>query len=201
MQRRGTVKPTLYRHPHGITAVDTEYLYPGHAAAHLIVDGGSAAFVDVGTNSSVPYLLAALNELGIAPAAVEYLLLTHVHLDHAGGAGALMRELPNARALLHPRGAPHMIDPTKLIAGSKAVYGEVRFRRLYGELLAIPAARVRVVADGERVALGGRMLELIHTPGHAQHLYVVVDAAHASIFSGDTFVIFYDALATENGAF
>ena len=201
MQRRGTVKPTLYRHPHGITAVDTEYLYPGHAAAHLIVDGGSAAFVDVGTNSSVPYLLAALNELGIAPAAVEYLLLTHVHLDHAGGAGALMRELPNARALLHPRGAPHMIDPTKLIAGSKAVYGEERFRRMYGELLAIPAARVRVVADGERVALGGRMLELIHTPGHAQHHYVVVDAAHASIFSGDTFGISYRALDTENGAF
>ena len=201
MQRRGTVKPTLYRHPHGITAVDTEYLYPGHAAANLIVDGGSAAFVDVGTNSSVPYLLAALNELGIAPAAVEYLLLTHVHLDHAGGAGALMRELPNARALLHPRGAPHMIDPTKLIAGSKAVYGEERFRRMYGELLAIPAARVRVVADGERVALGGRMLELIHTPGHAQHHYVVVDAAHASIFSGDTFGISYRALDTENGAF
>ena len=201
MQRRGPVKPTLYRHPHGITAVDTEYLYPGHAAAHLIVDGGSAAFVDVGTNSSVPYLLAALNELGIAPAAVEYLLLTHVHLDHAGGAGALMRELPNARALLHPRGAPHMIDPTKLIAGSKAVYGEERFRRMYGELLAIPAARVRVVADGERVALGGRMLELIHTPGHAQHHYVVVDAAHASIFSGDTFGVSYRALDTEKGAF
>ena len=189
MQRRGTVKPTLYRHPHGITAIDAEYLYPGHAAAHLIVDQGRAAFVDVGTNSSVPYLLAALDELGIARAAVDYLLLTHVHLDHAGGAGALMQALPNARAVLHPRGAPHMIDPGKLIAGSQAVYGEERFRRLYGELLPIPAARVRVVADGERVALGARMLELIHTPGHAQHHYVVVDAAHASIFSGDTFGI------------
>ena len=201
MQRRGTVKPTLYRHPHGITAIDTEYLYPGHAAAHLIVDEGRAAFVDVGANSSVPFLLGALDELGIAPAAVDYLLLTHVHLDHAGGAGALMRELPNARAVLHPRGAPHMIDPTKLIAGSKAVYGEEPFRRMYGELVPIPAARVRVVADGERVALGGRMLELIHTPGHAQHHYVVVDAAHASIFSGDTFGISYRALDTENGAF
>src|SRR5215470_10781964 len=91
------------------SAVDAEYLYPGHAAAHIIVDSGRAAFVDVGTNSSVPYLLAALGELGVARTAVDYLLLTHVHLDHAGGAGALMRELPNARALLHPRGAPHMI--------------------------------------------------------------------------------------------
>jgi glyoxylase-like metal-dependent hydrolase (beta-lactamase superfamily II) len=201
MQRRGTVKPTLYRHPHGITAIDAEYLYRGHAAAHLIVDAGRAAFVDVGTNSSVPFLLGALDELGIARAAVDYLLLTHVHLDHAGGAGALMQELPNARALLHPRGAPHMIDPMRLIAGAKVVYGEEPFRRLYGELVPIPAARVRVVADGERVALGGRMLELIHTPGHAQHHYVVVDAAHASIFSGDTFGISYRALDTENGAF
>jgi len=195
------VKATLYRHPHGVTAVDAEYLYPGHAAAHLIVDSGRAAFVDVGTNSSVPYLLAALDELGLAPAAVDYLLLTHVHLDHAGGAGALMQHLPNARALLHPRGAPHMIDPAKLIAGSQAVYGEERFRRLYGELLPIAPERVRIVADGERVVLGGRTLELIHTPGHAQHHYVVVDPAHRSIFSGDTFGISYRALDTDQGAF
>jgi glyoxylase-like metal-dependent hydrolase (beta-lactamase superfamily II) len=201
MQPRATVTPTLYRHPHGITAIDAEYLYPGHAAAHLIVDDGRAAFVDVGTNSSVPHLLGALDELGIARAAVDYLLLTHVHLDHAGGAGLLMQQLPNARALLHPRGAPHMIDPTKLIAGSQAVYGEERFRRMYGQLVPIPATRVQVVADGERVALGGRTLELIHTPGHAQHHYVVIDAAHASIFSGDTFGISYRSLDTENGAF
>jgi len=195
------MKPTLYRHPHGITAVDAEYLHPGHAAAHVIVDRGRAAFVDVGTNASVPFLLAALEELGVARAAVDYLLLTHVHLDHAGGAGALMRELPNARALLHPRGAPHMIDPTRLIAGAQAVYGEERFARMYGELLPIPAQRVQVVQDGERVVLGGRSLELVHTPGHAQHHYVVVDEAHASIFSGDTFGISYRSLDTESGAF
>src|SRR5262244_2019780 len=160
MRPRATVTPTLYRHPHGITAVDTEYLYPGHAAAHIIVDSGRAAFVDVGTNSSVRDLLAALAELGVAREAVEYLLLTHVHLDHAGGAGLLMRELPNAVAVLHPRGAPHMIDPAKIIAGAQAVYGEARFRRLYGQLLPIPAARVRVAADGKRVRLGARTLEL-----------------------------------------
>ncbi len=201
MQPIAPRKPTLYRHPHGITAVDAEYLYPGHAAAHLIVDGGRAAFVDVGTNSSVPYLLGALAELGIARTAVDYLLLTHVHLDHAGGAGALMRELPNAVALLHPRGAPHMIDPAKLIAGSQAVYGAERFRRMYGQLVPIVPERVHAVADAERVVLGGRTLELIHTPGHAQHHYVVIDAAHRSIFSGDTFGISYRALDTERGAF
>src|ERR1700758_2121824 len=196
MQPQVPRKPTLYRHPHGITAVDAEYLYPGHAAAHLIVDGGRAAFVDVGTNSSVPYLLAALDELGIARSAVDYVLLTHVHLDHAGGAGRLMRELPGARAVLHPRGAPHMIDPSRLIAGSQAVYGEARFARLYGELIPIPRERVHVAADGERLTLGARTLELIHTPGHAMHHYAVVDAAHAGIFPGDTFGISYRALDT-----
>ncbi|HEX4619680.1 MAG TPA: MBL fold metallo-hydrolase [Steroidobacteraceae bacterium] len=195
------MKPTIYRHPHGIHAIDAEYLYSGHAAAHLIEDSGSAAFVDVGTNDSVPYLLAALAELGIAREAVDYVLLTHVHLDHAGGAGRLMRALPNARAVLHPRGARHMIDPTRLIAGSKVVYGEERFARLYGELVPIPPARVHVAADGERLALGGRTLELIHVPGHARHHYAVVDAAHASIFAGDTFGISYRALDTPRGNF
>src|SRR6201997_768942 len=200
MQPQVPRKPTLYRHPHGITAVDAEYLYPGHAAAHLIVDGGRAAFVDVGTNFSVPYLLAALDALGVPRTAVDYLLLTHVHLDHAGGAGLLLQELPNARAVLHPRGAPHMIDPSRLIAGSKAVYGERRFAEFYGELVPIPRERVRVAADGERVSLGGRTLELIHTPGHAMHHYAVVDAADASIFSGDTFATSYPPPAPPPGS-
>jgi len=164
------LKPRLYRHPHGISAVDAEYLYPGHAAAHIIVESGRAAFVDVGTNASVPYLLAALAELGIARAAVDFVLLTHVHLDHAGGAGRLMRELPNAQAVLHPRGAPHMIDPTKLIAGSRAVYGEERLQRLYGQLVPIPSSRVRVIADGERVSLAGRTLAGPHLEDLRQRL-------------------------------
>ena len=195
------LRPQLYRHPHGITAVDTEYLHPGHAAAHIIVDGGRAAFVDVGTNFSVPYLLAALDELSIPRAAVDYILLTHVHLDHAGGAGLLLQGLPNARAFVHPRGAAHLVDPGKLIAGSKVVYGEERFARLYGELVPLPAERVHQVSDGETVALGGRTLELIHTPGHALHHYAVVDAAHDSIFPGDTFGVSYRALDTAQGAF
>ncbi len=191
----------LFRHPHGVTAVDTEYLHPGHAAAHIIQDRGRAAFVDVGTNYSVPHLLAALDVLGLAREAVDYIFLTHVHLDHAGGAGKLIQELPNAQAVLHPRGAPHMIAPEKLIAGSKAVYGEQLFQKLYGNLVPIPAERVRVAQDGERYALGARELELIHTPGHALHHYAVVDAAHASIFPGDTFGISYREMDTARGAF
>jgi glyoxylase-like metal-dependent hydrolase (beta-lactamase superfamily II) len=195
------LQPRLYRHPHGITAVDTEYVHPGHAAAHLIVDQGRAAFVDVGTNDSVSYLLAALEALSVAREAVDYLLLTHVHLDHAGGAGALLRELPNATVVVHPRGAPHLIDPARLIAGSMEVYGAERFRALYGELLPVPAARLKVARDGERLTLGQRTLTLIHTPGHALHHLAVVDEAHASLFSGDTFGISYRALDTPSGAF
>jgi glyoxylase-like metal-dependent hydrolase (beta-lactamase superfamily II) len=193
--------PRLFRHPHGITAVDTEYVHPGHAAAHIVQDGGRAAFVDVGTNDSVPYLLAALDALGIAREEVDYLLLTHVHLDHAGGAGRLIGALPNATAVLHPRGAPHMIDPAKLIAGSRAVYGEERFRRLYGDIVPIPAARVLVTHDGDSVRVGGRSLEILHTPGHALHHQVFVDRAHAGIFTGDTFGLSYRELDSPRGAF
>ena len=135
-------QPQLTRYADGITAVDVEYIRPGIAAAHIIEHGGRAAFVDTGTTHSVPYLLAALEELGIERAAVDFVFLTHVHLDHAGGAGALMQALPNARAVLHPRGAPHLIDPAKLIAASIDVYGEAVYRRLYGEIVPLPKERV-----------------------------------------------------------
>jgi glyoxylase-like metal-dependent hydrolase (beta-lactamase superfamily II) len=193
--------PRLQHHPYGITAIDTEYLHPGLAAAHVIAHEGRAAFVDTGTTHSVPRLLAALDELGIARDAVDYVILTHVHLDHAGGAGRLMQALPQARAVLHPRGAPHMIDPTKLIAGSMAVYGEDIYRELYGELVPIPADRIVTTQDGQRLSLAGRELQFVHTPGHALHHHAIVDLAHRSIFTGDTFGLSYRELDTENGAF
>jgi glyoxylase-like metal-dependent hydrolase (beta-lactamase superfamily II) len=191
---------TLISYPHGITAVDTDYIRPGLAASHLIVEGGRAAFVDVGTNHSVPRLLAALEAIGLAREAVEYVLLTHVHLDHAGGAGALLGELPNARAVVHPRGASHLIDPTKLIKASIAVYGESTYRSLYGELVPIPAERVRVMRDGDRIDLAGRELLTIDTPGHALHHYSIVDVGNRNVFTGDTFGLSYRELDTEAGA-
>jgi glyoxylase-like metal-dependent hydrolase (beta-lactamase superfamily II) len=196
-----TVKPRITRHPDGIFAVDAEYVRPGYAAVHIIQHNGRAAFVDTGTNHSVPHLLAALDELGIARESVDYVLLTHVHMDHAGGAGLLMQELPTARLLVHPRGLPHMVDPSKLVAASQAVYGEDEFRRLYGDVLPVAHDRIVSVPDGYRCDLGGRELELIHTPGHALHHYAVVDRAHAVIFSGDTFGISYRALDTPQGPF
>ncbi len=191
----------LTRHPDGITAVDAEYIRPGLAAVHIIDHAGHAAFVDTGTNHSVAHSLQALEELGIAPAAVDYVFLTHVHLDHAGGAGALMQALPNARAVIHPRGAPHMIDPERLIAASIAVYGEEPYKALYGEIQPIPAERVIEAQDGQRFSLAGRELETIHTPGHALHHYALVDLANGNIFTGDTFGLSYRELDNRNGAF
>lgn len=185
----------------GITAIDCDYVRPKLAASHLIVDSGRAAFVDTGTTHSVPTLLAALEAKGLAPADVDWVLTTHVHLDHAGGAGALMQALPNARCAIHPRGARHLIDPTKLVAGSMAVYGEERYRALYGEIVPIPQSRVYVAAEGAKIKLGRRELELIHTPGHALHHYCVVDAANSLIFSGDTFGLSYRDFDVDGRAF
>ena len=175
----------------GITAIDADYVRPRLAASHLVIDDGRAAFIDTGTTLSVPNLLAALAAKNVDPADVDWVLATHVHLDHAGGAGALMQALPNARCAVHPRGARHLAEPSKLIAGSIAVYGEERYKSLYGVIVPIPESRMLVPEDGTRITLGSREFELIHTPGHALHHYCVVDRRHDRVFSGDTFGISY----------
>lgn len=194
-------EPALTRHPAEVTAVDTGYIRPGLAAAHIVQHQGRAAIVDAGTAHSVALILAALDRLGVAREAVECVFITHAHLDHAGGAGRLIQELPNARAVLHPRAAPHLISPEKLIAAAKAVYGEQRYDELYGAIVPIPADRVVATTDGERLALAGRAFECVHTPGHALHHQAFVDLSHASVFTGDTFGLSYRALDTERGAF
>jgi glyoxylase-like metal-dependent hydrolase (beta-lactamase superfamily II) len=193
--------PNIVDAGQGIHVVDTGYVRPRLAASHIVIDNGRAAIVDTGAAPAAPFILEALAELGIAREQVDYLFLTHVHLDHAGGAGQLMAALPHARAVLHPRGAPHMIDPAKLIAGSIAVYGETVFRELYGEILPVPADRVVTVMDGERLALGRRTFEFIDTPGHARHHYCAIDLDHRIIFSGDTFGISYREFDTAAGPF
>jgi glyoxylase-like metal-dependent hydrolase (beta-lactamase superfamily II) len=186
---------------HGITAIDTDYVRPLLDASHLIVADGRAAFVDTGTNRSVPLLLDALERQGAGTADVDYVFLTHVHLDHAGGAGELLRRLPNARAVLHPRGARHMIDPARLIEGSKAVYGEALYRKMYGELVPIPEKRVLVVADEQQLTLGGRTLQCLFTEGHARHHYCLWDPASEGVFTGDSFGLSYRELDTAAGEF
>jgi glyoxylase-like metal-dependent hydrolase (beta-lactamase superfamily II) len=185
----------------GIYAIDTEYVRPLMDASHLIVDNGRAAYVDTGTTLSVPNLLASLEDVGLTTADVDAVFLTHIHLDHAGGAGALMQHLPNARAYIHPRGAPHMHEPEKLIAGTIAVYGEKMYHAMYGEIIPIEKHRIVTVSDGMRVIVGSREFELIHTPGHALHHYCMVDQEARLVFTGDTFGVSYRETDTGNGAF
>ena len=186
---------------HGIHTIDTAFQRDHFDAAYLIVEEGRGAFIDCGTHHSVPLLLAAAQRAGLSPADIDLLIVTHVHLDHAGGAGLLMQQLPNATLVAHPRAAPHLIDPAKLIAGATAVYGEEEMQRSYGTLLPVPEARVRVVEDGETVMLAGRALECIDTPGHARHHHCIWDARSRSWFTGDTFGLSYRELDGPQGAF
>ncbi len=184
-----------------VHTIDTGFQRPHFDAAYLIVEQGRGAFVDCGTSHSVPALLAALDAAGLAPAQVDWLVLTHVHLDHAGGAGALLRQLPQARLYVHPRGAPHMIDPERLIAGATAVYGAEEIARSYGRIVPVPAERVVVAEDGGCLSLAGRELLSLHTPGHARHHLCLWDARSRSWFSGDTFGLSYRELDSARGAF
>ncbi len=183
----------------GVHAIDTAFLRDRFDAAYLIVRGGRAAFVDTGTNFALPRLLGALDALGLARGAVDWVIPTHVHLDHAGGVGALMRELPGAQVLVHPRGARHLIDPSALYEGALAVYGAEEMARSYGELIAVPAGRVQSAADGMTVDLGGSPLRLVDTPGHARHHHCIWDAATRGWFTGDTFGISYPEFTSERG--
>lgn len=192
---------SLIHYEHGIHAFDADYVRPQLAAIHLIVENGRAAFVDTGNNESLAGAQLALDTLGLAPESVDYVILTHIHLDHAGGAGAMMRAFPNARLVVHPRGAPHMADPTKLVAGATAVYGAAEVRRLYGEVLPTDATRIVEATHEKVIDLAGRALLCLDTPGHARHHICIVDRKSGGIFTGDTFGLSYRELDTDGRQF
>jgi glyoxylase-like metal-dependent hydrolase (beta-lactamase superfamily II) len=191
----------LTNYDHGITAIDAGYQRPGLAAFYLLVEGDRAAFIDTGTSHSLPQALAALDRQRLTPAQVEYVIPTHVHLDHAGGAGRMMQAFPNARLVIHPRGARHMIDPAKLLAGVIEVYGAEEAARRFGEVPPVPAGRVIEAPDGFSLSLNGRELLFFDTPGHARHHFCVLDPHSGAIFTGDTFGISYREFDTAHGAF
>ncbi len=186
---------------HGIYCLDAQYVQPGVAAIYLLVHQGKICIIETGTSLNVPIVLQAIHSLGISSDDVTYVIPTHVHLDHAGGAGALMQACSNARLIVHPRGAAHLIDPEKLITATKLVYGDTRFAQLYGEIIPVPTERVSVAEDGFKLDIGNRVLEFIDTPGHALHHYCVIDEMSSGVFSGDTFGIAYPSLTTDEGPF
>jgi glyoxylase-like metal-dependent hydrolase (beta-lactamase superfamily II) len=184
-----------------IFTIDTGFVRSRFDAAYLLVHDGHAAFIDCGTNHAVPRLLEALSSANMQTSQVDWLILTHVHLDHAGGAGELMTQLPRARLAVHPRGARHMIDPSQLWAGALAVYGAEVMERDYGQLRPVPAERVMEAPDGFIIDLAGRPLRCLDTPGHAKH-HMAIHDAHANVcFTGDTFGLSYREFDTNQGPF
>ena len=184
----------------GIYCINTGLCRDHFAACYLVREGDAAAFVDSGTYHSAPAIMGVLAELGLQPENVRYVIPTHVHLDHAGGAGELMARCPNATLVVHPKGAPHMIDPTKLAAGATAVYGEEVFAADYGKLVPVAAQRVIAAEDGSGYDLNGRTLQFWHSPGHANHHGCIFDVRTRSFFTGDTFGISYREFDTDQGA-
>jgi glyoxylase-like metal-dependent hydrolase (beta-lactamase superfamily II) len=186
---------------HGIHTIDTGFGRPTFDAAYLVVERGRGAFIDSGTTHSLPHFLDAIKIADLEPKDIDWVILTHVHLDHAGGAGQLLKHLPYAKLAVHPRGARHMIDPSALIAGASGVYGEDEVRRSYGEILAVPAERVVEATDGFVVDLAGRALLCLDTPGHARHHIAIHDDRSSAFFTGDIFGLSYRELDSVGGAF
>jgi glyoxylase-like metal-dependent hydrolase (beta-lactamase superfamily II) len=177
-----------------LVTIDCDYLGPGIAAAYLRIQGDEVAFVETNTNHAVPLLLAALEREGLSSKQVRYIIVTHVHLDHAGGTSLLAKACPDATVLAHPRAARHLVDPSKLVASARAVYGAERFDALYGTIEGIDAARVRSLDDGAVVPFAETSFRFLHTRGHANHHFIVHDPARSSVFTGDTFGLSYPRL-------
>jgi glyoxylase-like metal-dependent hydrolase (beta-lactamase superfamily II) len=178
----------------GIVAFDAGYVRPLLAAIHMIIEDGRIAIIDTGSRDALPNALEAVERLGLPRSAVDYVILTHIHLDHAGGAGHMMVAFPEARLVVHPRGARHMAEPAKLVAGVTAVYGAESVERVYGDIPPIPAERIISAPDGHLVSLAGRQLLCLDTPGHARHHICIVDQLTGGIFTGDMFGLSYREL-------
>jgi glyoxylase-like metal-dependent hydrolase (beta-lactamase superfamily II) len=185
----------------GVNAIDADFHREHMAACYMVEAESEVAFIEVGTNSSTPRLMKVLENRGWQPEDVSYVIVTHVHLDHAGGAGSLMQLLPNATFLVHPYGARHMIDPAKLEAGARGVYGDELFDKTYGKLIPIEEHRVRIMEDGDEITFGNRQLRFMDSPGHARHHFCVFDSLTNGWFTGDTFGLSYREFDTQNGAF
>ena len=193
------MKPIYHDLEFNITCIDTEHMRKDFVAAYLIENKGRAAFIDTGCYLSVPTLLATLDAKNIPYANVDYIILTHIHLDHAGGAGELIKHLPNASIYVHEYGAQHLIDPSKLRAGVIGVYGELFFKQFLGDLIATPEDKVIIAKDNDEITLGGRVLKFIDTPGHARHHLCIWDELSCGIFSGDTLGVSYREFDTAQG--
>jgi glyoxylase-like metal-dependent hydrolase (beta-lactamase superfamily II) len=170
----------------GLSYFDLEFQgRPRIIAAGVAHSPGGVALIDPGPSTTLPTLKAALASAGIAMTDVTAILLTHIHLDHAGATGTLLREQPSLRVFVHERGAPHMLNPDKLVASAARLYGDA-MDRLWGEVLPVPASAMTVLAGKERITAGGRSFDVEYTPGHASHHVSFFDRDSGVAWVGDT---------------
>ena len=193
--------PGFYDYGEGIMALDALYERPRLNAIHILIERGRAAIIDTGTALAVPRVLNFLQQKRIEAEAVDYVILTHVHLDHAGGAGQLMAQCPNAMLTVHPRGARHMIDPSRLMGATEEIYGAQATERLYGKVLPVPPERIVETGEGAHISLAGRVLEFYDAPGHARHHVVIRETRTGHLFAGDTFGLSYRELDRDGRQF
>ena len=156
----------------------------GVIAAYLLAGDGELALIETGPSSTLPALRAGIATAGFSVADLTKVLVTHIHLDHSGAAGTLLREAPGARLWVHPVGAPHLVDPERLLASAGRIYGD-RMEELWGEVAPVPADHVSALADGETLSVAGRVMTARFTPGHASHHVVVWEPETGTAFSGD----------------
>jgi glyoxylase-like metal-dependent hydrolase (beta-lactamase superfamily II) len=152
--------------------------------SYLLVGENEIALIDPGPGSTHEALLSTLREAGVDPQEVTHLIATHIHLDHAGAIGTLARHMPRAKVFVHSNGAPHLIDPSKVIASATRIYGE-RMHTLWGAIEPVPQERVHVIEDEDVLRVAGRRLEVHYTPGHAVHHVVFFDVHSGELFAGD----------------
>jgi glyoxylase-like metal-dependent hydrolase (beta-lactamase superfamily II) len=157
---------------------------PGTIVSYLLTDGDDLTLIETGPATTMDTLLAGVRAAGFDPDQITRLIVTHIHLDHAGGAGSLIQRLPRARLFVHRVGAPHMVDPSKLLSSATRIFEE-DMERLWGEILPVPEDRVVVLDDEATLRVGDRVLEALHTPGHASHHLAFHDAERGVIFTGD----------------
>ena len=166
--------------------VDSGYYTQGHTSVFIVADSGRAAILDTANNAATPRILEALQAIGLSPTDVDHVVVSHAHLDHCGGAGSLVEELPNAVLVAHHKAAQHVVEPGALIDGAKTVYGD-SFDRLYGTVLPVPQERTMPVREGESLSVGSRRLEVLETPGHTFNHVCVLDREADCVYAGDTF--------------
>lgn len=183
----------------GIYTIDAHYVRDNLAAVYLIHEGNEAAIVETANLHSLPYVESMLADIGLDENSVKYIFLTHIHLDHAGGAGAYMAKFPHAKLVVHPRGARHMVDPSVLEQSVIGVYGEEFVTKMYGKLQPIAENRMLIASDGFEVMLGQRKIICRHTPGHANHHIAIFDTKANAVFTGDVFGVCYPELINADG--